>query len=245
VYNIPHIRLCGTKTVFTNSKKGGIRRNAGEVYQEELLTLYRLKPVVSSNLTFSAIKNVIFYIYKTTNLLNNHFYIGKHVSYSINNTYLGSGKRLLNELKKYGKTNFKKEVLYILNNLEDLDKKEAEIITIDLLKDTNCINLILGGLGSWHYVNTKCLKGYKFWGDQEKVKKHREESSIRMKALNVTGKVPRGAFIGRKHTEETKNKMREAHLGKATWNKGKHHSTETREKISNSLKEYFKQNISE
>jgi hypothetical protein len=48
-------------------------------------------------------------IYKTTNLINNKIYIGK--SNTNNSDYLGSGKRLKLAIKKYGKENFKKEML--------------------------------------------------------------------------------------------------------------------------------------
>ena len=35
-----------------------------------------------------------------------------------------------------------------------------------------------------------------------------------------------------KHSEETKKKLREANKGKTPWNKGKHHTFETRQKIA-------------
>jgi len=65
------------------------------------------------------------YIYKTTNLINGKIYIGKSskgINESIN--YYGSGISLTYAIRKYGKENFKKEILCeadndeILNNLE-------------------------------------------------------------------------------------------------------------------------------
>lgn len=50
-------------------------------------------------------------IYKTTNLINNKIYIGKDKNNNPN--YLGSGKILRQAIKKYGKINFKKEILEI------------------------------------------------------------------------------------------------------------------------------------
>ena len=43
------------------------------------------------------------FIYKTTNKINNHFYIGMHSTNNIDDGYLGSGKRLYKEIKKHGK----------------------------------------------------------------------------------------------------------------------------------------------
>ena len=43
-----------------------------------------------------------YYIYKTTNVVNNKIYIGKHKSKDLDNNYLGSGKILQLAVKKYG-----------------------------------------------------------------------------------------------------------------------------------------------
>lgn len=46
----------------------------------------------------------MYYLYKTTNLINHKYYIGVHYSEDIDNDdYLGSGKHLKSAIKKYGK----------------------------------------------------------------------------------------------------------------------------------------------
>ena len=54
---------------------------------------------------------MIGYIYKTTNLINGKIYIGQHKSSSFDTNYYGSGKLLIKALKKYGKENFKIELI--------------------------------------------------------------------------------------------------------------------------------------
>lgn len=83
-------------------------------------------------------------IYKTTNLINQKFYVGKDTHNNPN--YYGSGKRLKLAIQKYGLDNFKKETIEICNNLEQLNEREKFWI-----KELNAINegynISLGGDG--------------------------------------------------------------------------------------------------
>lgn len=73
-------------------------------------------------------------LYKTTNLINQKFYIGMHSTKNKDDSYLGSGKILLLAIKKYGRSNFKKEILDTCPSREDLAKQEKEIVCEELLK---------------------------------------------------------------------------------------------------------------
>ena len=75
-------------------------------------------------------------IYKTTNSLNNNIYIGQHATEDINDNYLGSGVALLSDIKKYGKYNFKKEILYIFDTRE----KNPMCTKVIRLKDLKIYN---------------------------------------------------------------------------------------------------------
>lgn len=62
-------------------------------------------------------------IYKTTNLINDKVYVGSDKNNNVN--YLGSGKLLKNAIKKYGRENFKKEIICECENLENLKISES------------------------------------------------------------------------------------------------------------------------
>lgn len=87
------------------------------------------------------------YIYKTTNLINGKFYIGMHSTFNIEDGYLGSGKILSYSIKKYGKENFKIEIIEFLANRDLLKEREHELVNESLIKDPQCMNIRLGGGG--------------------------------------------------------------------------------------------------
>lgn len=64
------------------------------------------------------------YIYKTTNSLNNKIYIGKKTSEYFLSDYYGSGVLIQGALLKYGRENFRVELLESIDDLTDLDNRE-------------------------------------------------------------------------------------------------------------------------
>lgn len=86
-------------------------------------------------------------IYKITNQLNDRFYIGMHSTENPDDGYLGSGKRIKAEVKKYGKENFRKEILERVSSRKLLQEREAQIVNAALLQDPLCLNLKNGGEG--------------------------------------------------------------------------------------------------
>jgi len=85
-------------------------------------------------------------IYKTTNLINNKFYIGKDAR--DNSNYYGSGLLLKRSIKKYGKENFIKETLEVCSTYDEM--AEREIYWIRKLDARNLdigYNLAEGGKG--------------------------------------------------------------------------------------------------
>jgi len=122
-----------------------------------------------------------------------------HSTSNMDDGYIGSGKKLCFSIKKYGKENFKCEILEILPDRESLKKREIELVNEDLLKDKTCLNLRLGGEGGGGFFS----------------KEHRYNFLAKRNVWS--GKI----WQGRKHKEETKKKIGEINSKKQ---KGKNNS---------------------
>ena len=93
------------------------------------------------------------YIYKTTNLITGKIYVGQHKAKTFDKKYFGSGKYLKNALTKYGKDNFKIEVLCECDSFVDLNK--AEVYYIDYYNAVDHLvgyNICIGGQGTPGHV---------------------------------------------------------------------------------------------
>lgn len=86
-------------------------------------------------------------IYKTTNLLNGKIYVGLHSTNNLNDRYLGSGWILKSAIKKYGRENFKKEVLLVLSDREEAGEVEALLVDKEFIARPDTYNLQEGGMG--------------------------------------------------------------------------------------------------
>jgi hypothetical protein len=161
-----------------------------------------------------------YYIYKTTNIVNGKYYIGMHTTDNLNDGYVGSGKRLWYSINKYGKENFKCEILEMLPDSSSLRKREIELVNEDLLKDSMCMNLTVGGGDGFYFINKKGLnnKSNQFiLGNKASVEKlrtdekwrirHSKIASENMKKSHILGKIKYDTFTGKKHSEETKRKI--------------------------------------
>lgn len=85
-------------------------------------------------------------VYKTTNLINGKWYIGKDET--DRSYYLGSGKALANAIKKYGKESFEKVIIEECNSREELNSREAYWIkATNAQKNCMSYNIGAGGIG--------------------------------------------------------------------------------------------------
>lgn len=86
-------------------------------------------------------------VYVTTNNINGKKYIGKHVTDNLDDGYLGSGKILNSAIKKYGRDNFSKKILFICDNEDQMNNKEKEMITPEVILSEDYYNIACGGEG--------------------------------------------------------------------------------------------------
>ena len=99
-------------------------------------------------------KATVYQVYKVTNLLNGKVYIGVHKQTKSKVEYLGSGKLINLSIQKYGRENFKKEILFEFATSEEAYAKEAELVNKDFIESPMTYNIQLGGTGGWeHYGN--------------------------------------------------------------------------------------------
>jgi group I intron endonuclease len=126
-------------------------------------------------------------IYKTTNLINGKTYIGQHIyKRKKSSSYFGSGIHIKASIKKYGKINFEKEVIFECFSREQTDRLEK--LFIALLKPD--YNISSGGSGNLSW------------------------SPDRLETMRKKMSGSNNPNYGKKHTNEMKEKNRRAHLGK-------------------------------
>lgn len=160
------------------------------------------------------------FIYKTTNLLNNKYYVGMHSTSNLKDGYMGSGKQLRYSIRKYGVQNFKLEILEWFDSREALVEREKELVNEDLLKDEMCLNLKPGGSGGFcndeHRIKAqtaglKCMLGG-IKGVEKRIwllKNNSDWASYYKKCVS-DGLKGNKNWTGKTHKEETKQKIGEA-----------------------------------
>jgi hypothetical protein len=180
-------------------------------------------------------------IYKTTNLINGKYYVGRHYT-SADDGYLGSGKFLKHSILKNGKENFQRE---ILEHVTSANVNEREIFWIAELSATNLkigYNLTIGGEGvggikkfgkdnpnygnKWTEEQKENLRNKTIgkyigknnpnYGNGDKIKGDKNPS----KRAEVREKLSK-IFKGRLVSKETCDKMSKAKIGKKLSNENR------------------------
>ena len=95
----------------------------------------------------------MYYVYKTTNIVNNKIYVGVHKSDNIqSDEYIGSGKYLNSAVIKYGKDKFKRQILYQFESKEKAYLMQSQIVDKQFVKRKDTYNIKLGGEGGGDHL---------------------------------------------------------------------------------------------
>ena len=194
------------------------------------------------------------YVYRITNLVNGKTYIGQHTVRKnrtvTSDTYWGSGKLIVYARRKYGKENFKKEILFVGDYTQD-EINELEKLAISNERALGKAEYNIADGGSWG------LNGHYYWDNasEEQKKKHSEHNRIAgKKGQEAIKKLPddvkkaiqekaertrkeRGfshhtkGTTGMKFTEEQRKHVSEGHKGERNGSFGKHWYTNGKENI--------------
>lgn len=170
-----------------------------------------------------------YYVYEITNLINNKKYIGKRAcNCSIeDDKYMGSGYALKEAIKKYGKENFKKDILIKCSSEDEAFAwEDFYTIQVNAWDNRDYYNLKRGGKGG----KTELAKESK-----NKIsianKKHWENQDYRNRMIEIFKNINAGSnnpMYGKKHSQETKDKISLSNTGREF---GKEHKQRCRERM--------------
>jgi hypothetical protein len=131
--------------------------------------------------------------------------------------YLGSGKRIKAEIKKYGHDNFTREILFRELSRKELEDREAQVVNEELLADPLCLNLKNGGEGGGKFYSTQQLKNASIAGNKSPNRNHAILQSKRNTTLKMRGYINHSFhcdWSGKKHSDESRQKMSASAQGK-------------------------------
>jgi group I intron endonuclease len=167
----------------------------------------------------------------TTNLLNGMYYVGSHQTDDLNDGYLGSGKHLKRAIAKYGRENFKIEILHFLLSKEEMFNVEREIVNELFVKNPLTYNLKIGGSGGnpgivgafkgrTHSEETKeKIRNAARQQVTSEEKRKKLSKNCGMKRKEIAAKVSK-SLTGRSCSNEHKKRVADANLGKILVNNG-------------------------
>jgi group I intron endonuclease len=178
-------------------------------------------------------------VYLITNLINNKKYIGMDTKNNPN--YLGSGSLIMKAVKKYGRENFKKEILEICFTINELEKRETYWIKyFDALNDENFYNLADVRKRGKNPFENKTTEELKIIFNKIKSKERNEKigkANSKPKPEGFGDKISK-ANKGKKRSEESKINQGIKTKGRISPNKGKTWTLDQKRKLGKPILQY-------
>jgi group I intron endonuclease len=173
-------------------------------------------------------------VYKSINIINGKYYIGKHkILGNSFDYYFGSGPAIQNAVKKYGVENFKRITLFETTDENECFQKEKEILGDLWLIDKNCYNKQPGGKGfssgQNHYT-----QGNGFTATH--IENLKQSRAKRPPFTEETKRKMSLSRLGSRRSDETKKKMSAAQSGEKNPMYGKKHTQEKKKEIGDKLR---------
>lgn len=185
--------------------------------------------------------SIYHFVYKTTNLINGRYYHGKHSTSKLEDGYLGSGFILKSAIEKYGKENFKREILALFESEEAAFEYEKQLVNP---ADPMSYNLVSGGYGfevghqrsddvvAKAAAATSLANRNRVWADASRQKLSKSHSG---KTLSEEHKKK----IGNANKDTPLSEEHKKKIGNA--NRGKKRSEEARKRLSESRRRMFEE----
>jgi len=176
-------------------------------------------------------KKRLHFVYLTTNKISGKEYIGDHSTKNIKDSYLGSGIALKDAIIKYGKENFKREILELFETKEEAFNAQEKYINEYNTLVPNGYNIsptggneITGGaVSNDTKIKMSIAKtGIKFTEDHKNNLKRshiglkQSKETIQKRISKTKGKKRSQEFkdrLKKPKSEETKRKIRESMIG--------------------------------
>jgi predicted GIY-YIG superfamily endonuclease len=165
-------------------------------------------------------------VYQVENQINSRLYVGVHKTVDPNDDYMGSGKLIKRAIQKHGVENFAKKILLVTEDKSEAFALEKQLVTLDRIEAGELYNLKEGGEGGWDFANST-VDRVKLAKLATSARKILFETDALWRA-DLGKKISAGilaspnrnirygflAFLGKKHTNETKKKISSSVQGK-------------------------------
>lgn len=123
-------------------------------------------------------------------------YIGKHVTTNIDDEYFGSGTYIKASQNKHGLQHFKKEILFELQNEDEMNLLERLVVNEEFIKRDDVYNMIVGSYNLTEYEKIK----YNLITENDNTSINEVEQTLNRLSKEL-GQIYKGNIAGNKHTD--------------------------------------------